>query len=142
MNSPTLTQDAEAAPQEISFGGVIWKKTDRKNDKGVEYQTFQKDGTNLRVYQYPEGHNAGSWYWESNFRNSVFSEVEFQGIDKDISAICEEREEAMRCCIDAKSILISDITLMINVLMPDSQYAEGFRAGQEDIKAKIAEVIL
>ena len=139
MNTTELTQ---AAPeQEIQFGGVIWKKIDRE-DQHIQYQAISADGNELYIYQYPDGYSKGSWNSQCRFGFPEFKDIEFQFFDKHVSCLADCRETAMMNCLDAKSILISDITLMINALMPESQYFQGFRNGQEDIKAKIAEVVL
>jgi hypothetical protein len=124
----------EAVPLEISFGGVIWKKVERP-DSDLEYSAVTEDGNEIRVYNYPRG----GWFWGCEFKQ-MLKNIETQGMSKGISGVVDDRATAMLCCLDGKSILIADLTLMLNVVMPDSQYAKGFCAGQDDIKAKIAEV--
>jgi len=136
LKYPTKAENEYIAwPATIEYGGVIWNREDRKD--GIQYRGF-KDKLEMRVYQYP----SGLWLWHAYFNNYIPEEVRPLGIDTDASAIVETREDAMFICLNALDGWLDGMQRILLLFGKDDPYAKGFRAGQEDIKAKIAEVVL
>lgn len=130
----------EAAPDSIEYGGVVWL---RDPDRSVPSYHATSNHIKLHVVQYTpdDDYAPGRWCWQAYFDD-------LPGIERpnvlslNGGAIADTREDAMFCCINAYGSWLDDMQNLLRILRPDDQYAQGFRAGQEDIKAKIAEVVL
>lgn len=124
----------EAPPKTIEYGGLIWNFEKRD---GVQYRVI-KDKIEMRIYQYPEGY----WLWHVEFVNLISEELKKSGIPLSAHSIVDTREEALFMCINAFDMWLDGMQRALLLFRPKDQYAQGFRAGQEEIKAKIAEVVL
>lgn len=141
----TATPEKEyiAWPDAIEYGGTIWRKATR-ND-GIEYGTI-RDEIDLYIYQYPKKPehycSGGRWRWAAEFKDCVPEDDLPQCLRMDASGILDTHLDAMCQCINAFDEWLDDMQRMLLIFKPGDQYAQGFRAGQEDIKAKVAEVVL
>jgi len=142
METTMNTETAIEAPAEtIEYGGVIWRLDAARNQE-CAYSALSKNGEEMAISRYKDNSpNAYRWHWRADFYKT-FDGLRFNTQHKALSGIVNDRDAAMTACLNAKEYFCMDISLMMNVLFPDSQVAQSFRAGQEDIKQKIAEVIL
>ncbi len=141
MDATTQTaQDLQ--PETIEFGGVTWTREDRNN--GVAYKATQPGKAGLDIYQYPPDGSSccnGKWRWAANFNIHTEIRIPPQVLELEGSNIVATREDAMAACVNAFDDWIEDMQTMLARLCPQDLYAQGFCAGQEDIKDKIAKVL-
>lgn len=128
-------------PDNIEFGGSTWIKS-TTSDGRPRFTTYVKERGDARISQYEldGGYNSGRWYWCADLRAKLI-DVNLLTLDKEASGIEDTYELAMMSALDAEWMLLADIGALLCALSPRSVYAEGFSAGQEDIAAKIREVI-
>lgn len=141
MNTETAAEaQIEVIPQEISFGDLIWKK--HKTDE--RFYTFIPSIGEAHITQYTDKEcgSFGKWHWcvylytgcllDKNISTNLSHRF---GIEDDIGS-------AMMNCLNARSDLIGECLAVIKTLCHEDPYSMGFSDGQEDIKAKVAEVVL
>lgn len=129
-------------PDSMEFGGLVWTR-DVAEVKRPRFNSRVNGVGDVMVWQYGDessARNNGRWYWVA-YLDSALIGVELTALNKNISGIVDDIETAMECCINAKSIFVSDTVNIFRTLFPDSESSQFFRAGQADIKARIAEVL-
>lgn len=134
------TPQTEEHPETVECGGLIWTKSDSLNK--TKYDAIQPGVGYFYVSQYTEedGYHRGQWHWMVRFNDWLDPSFKPVALDLNSSGIEPERDDAMMACINANARFVDEIKMVL-VLLNVGHYAEGFRAGQEDIKAKIAEVV-
>lgn len=141
MNTSTAVQEEKA--QAIEYGHLLWIPSAHVPN---EYRATRPGVGEFRVYQYPDvkdsGSCAGQWLWAVKFDQLVEEGAQPAILKMEASDIVDTREDAMLSCLDARGLFIEDLKRLLAQLCPEDLYATGFRAGQEDIKAKVAEVVL
>ncbi len=141
MNSTPLAQDEEAPAQTIEYGDVIWTK--HKTNERFDAFIPGVGGAVLTKYTDDEkSHSFGKWHWCVYLYEGCLKDKEISGNLSHRSGISDDIDDAMLNCLNARSDLIADCLSIIRELCPDDSYSTGFRDGQEDIKSKIAEVVL
>lgn len=135
-----IEPQAEAMPDSIKYGGVVWR---RDPDRDTPTYRTTRNHVDMRVVQYApdDDYAPGRWCGQIHFDDLPGIErpnvLQLNG-----GAIADTCEDAMCYCINAFDEWLDDMQNMLLIFKPDDQYAKGFRAGQEDIKAKVAEVVL
>lgn len=129
-------------PETIEYGGLIWRKSESRSDK-PQYDAIEPGTGSFYISQYTEenGFHKGQWHWCVRFNKWLDPLFQPVALNLDSSGIEKERDDAMFACLNAKAKFLDEIKMVL-VLLGVGDYAEGFRAGQEDIKAKVAEVVL
>lgn len=126
--------------QQIKYGELTWLLS--KSDS-LQYKTIIPRVGHARVYQYPETDQdwcGGRWLWSINFDllPTGFNPVVLKMEASDIVAT---RDEAMLACLDAKGLFIEDLRQLLMILCPGDEYAQGRRAGQEEIKQRVIDFL-
>lgn len=136
-----MTTEIICYPDSMEFGGVTWTK-DATSDGMPRYSAYLQGRGEVRVSQYDQSSpsHVGHWHWSADHGSKLVG-VKLMTLNKWSSGIEDTYQLAMMSALDAESMLISDIGTLLNVLCPDSLFAQGFVAGQEDIKFKVAEVL-
>lgn len=139
MSLPLLTPDT--AQKTIEFGGLTWQRKFRDGEIGCTYRTIQPGIATLCIYQYPDGYNAGAWHASASFYEYLPDNINPKNLSADYNVIKKEIDDAMTHCINALDDWLDDMQRTLAHFRQEDSYSQGFRAGQEDIKHKIAEVI-
>ncbi len=134
-----IEPQAETMPNAIEYGGVMWQL--EHTDDSIQYRSLRGQVA-MCVSLYASGYSVGKWHSAAEFEQLVPREKRPDNFDLRVYSIVDTREDAMCFCINAFDEWLENMQSMLLIFKPDDQYAQGFRAGQEDIKAKIAEVVL
>lgn len=134
MNDTTLPAVPE---QTIEYGGCTW--TPGALGDMLMYKANSPLRDDLHIHQYgPDRFCAGRWNWQARYH---MPDIQTDVLRLESSGVEPTRELAMAACINARDNFIDEMKQALRVLCPDEPYADGFRAGQEDIKARIAKVV-
>jgi len=129
-------------PDRMDFRGVTWSHNEG-SDGMPGFTSILKTGKLMKVSQYPldDTHSAGQWYWNADLGLQL-SGVNFKVLRKEASGIEPTMKSAMVQCLSAEEIILGDARILIAVLNPESEYSQGFQAGQEFIKSKAMAFLL
>ena len=141
MNDMTPPALPEENPPTIEYGNLIWTKAVRA-EGGVEYESNIPGRGDVYIYQYPSGGFKGSSCLRARFDLVTPAAEKLTHLGLQSSGITADRREAMLNCMDAFCHWVDEMRTTLARIEPDNDYAVGFRAGQEDIKSKVAEVVL
>lgn len=140
MNS--LTDNESAHMETIEYGGLIWSKI--SETILPTYIAEQPGVGGLRVSQYPcDGldWSSGKWHWHADLDGLVKSEQRPNVIRMNVGGIVPTMMEAMLACLDARGAFVEDLRQLLYLLCPGEEYAQGRRAGQEEIKQRMIDFL-
>lgn len=124
--------------QVIQYGGLAWLK--QKNITDIVYKTVIPDAGEARVYQYPMNNESwceGQWHWSIRFNFLIADQLKPDVLKTKASNIRPTQQEAMLACLDAKGLFVEDMRRLLAYLCPGDEYAQGRRAGQEEVRQRI-----
>ncbi len=141
MQTAQAVQESQIddVPETIEYGGSVWNLIREKTPK-YEANIAHLGQASISQYDEETG-SCGRWYWITYLNNDVL-DCNLEIISKCPSGIKPTREEAMLACLNSRANLVDEMKKLLLKLSPDTDYAAGFRAGQDDIKQRISEVIL
>lgn len=124
-------------PDHMDFFGVTWS-----HEVGIDgmpvFKAVLKTGKHMQISQYPLDHttHAGHWYWNADLGLQLSGAI-LQVLQKQLSGIESTMMNAVMHCLKAEELLLRDAGVLIAVLNPESEYSQGFQAGQELMKSKV-----
>lgn len=128
----------EAKTKIVEYGGLLWQK--REESKDPTYMARNSSVGRFRVSQYPDDgldRFSGKWHWHVDFDRLASEEFKPKALSMDVAGIQETMQEAMLACLDARGAFIEDMRQLLSLLCPGDEYAQGRRAGQEEIKQRL-----
>lgn len=141
MNNVTASKPEDAAEHvvlTVEYGGLIWTKKQAADEP--TYIVQQSGVGKFRVGRYPFDELdscSGKWHWHVDLDQLVDVKQLPKVLSMDVGGIMPTMMEAMLACLDARGQFVEDMRQLLHVLCPGDEYAQGRRAGQEEIKQRI-----
>jgi hypothetical protein len=128
--------------ENIEYGGLTWEHKPKLSQ--LTYFANQSGVGRFRVHQYPLDDLdacSGKWSWHVDFDWLVDFEQRPKVLYMNVGGVLPTLQDAMLACLDARGQFIEDMRQLLKVLCPGDEYAQGHRAGQEEIKQRLIDLL-